>query len=283
MRLALEQRYTSDSIWTNPRAFAREIGRDIHDSPALAWQLFLRNMRARYRQSVSGYFWALAPPLAWTFLFLTLRSAGQVGSGSGDSNYVARLIVGLVFWQLFIESAQTTLRVFAEARGMLGKLRFPRESLLIAGFLDTGFQLLVRLPLLFLAWFLIPAFSTQNLWMMPVNVAALMIAGCCVGIILLPFSLLYQDVAPAFALASGFWLLITPIGYAAPPEGLAATLARWNPAAVLITTARATWLGDPVRLGGPFAAVVLSSFFLLILAWVVARVAFPHVIARFDS
>ena len=282
MQALREQHYTSESVWRDPRGFLADFARDLRDSPELAWQLFLRNLRARYRQSITGYIWAFLPPLAWAGLFLFLRSAGQTGADTGPG-YAAKLLVGLVFWQVFIEAAQTPLRLFAEARNMLGKLKFPREALVLASLLEVGLQFLVRLPLLLCAWWLWPGATLDLCWLVPVALAGLVVGGACVGIVLLPLSLLYQDVAPALALVSGFWLLLTPVGYAVPDHGIAATLTRFNPAAPLVDTARSAWLGLPPEHLGAFALVACLATFLAVAGWCAARVAFPHLIARFGA
>lgn len=281
MTIERDQYYGSESVWRNPRRFAREFLHDLARAPELTWQLFLRSVRARYRQSFTGYLWAFLPPLAWTMLFLALRGAGQLANTAGFGT--TQLIVGLVFWQLFIESAQTPLRTFAEARPMLGKLRFPREALIGAALLEVGLQFLIRLPLLILAAYLTTEASLRYWWLLPVSVAGLIAAGCFVGIALLPFSLLYEDVAPALALASGFWLLITPIAYPAPTSGLAGTLASWNPASLLINTARSWFFGNDAASATAFVLVCGGSAVAAALAWAAARVAFPHLIARFGS
>jgi lipopolysaccharide transport system permease protein len=274
----------SESEWRHPRAFVAEFRRDLAGTPELAWQLFTRNVRARYRQSFTGYLWAFIPPLAWTTLFLVLRSAGQLsGGGDGEGSYTAYLLAGLVFWQLFIESAQAILRVFAEARPMLGKIRFPREALVAAAVLEVTFQFLVRLPLLLVAWFLSPAATVMGWGLLPASVAGLVVSGCFVGILLLPLSLLYEDVASALSLVSGFWLLITPVAYAVPERGFAATLTAWNPAAILVKVARAWWLGSGNPDWLPFVLVATGAAVACAMGWLVARVAFPHLIARFAS
>jgi lipopolysaccharide transport system permease protein len=278
------QRYGGESVWHDPRRFLADCARDLRDCPELGRQLFLRNVRARYRQSVTGYVWAFLPPLAWAGLFLFLRGALQPDAGPATApGYLSLVLAGLVFWQVFIEAAQTPLRLFNEARAMLSKLKFPREALVLASLLEVGLQFLVRLPLLFLAWWQWPDAALSAWWLLPLALAGLVVAGTCVGILLLPLSLLYQDVAPALALASGFWLLLTPVGFAAPTHGLAATLTRWNPAAPLIDTARAAWLGLPLDQLGAFSVVAALAAVLALVGWCVARVAFPHLIARFGA
>lgn len=277
-----EQHYGSESVWRAPAAFMRDFRIDLRRSPELAWQLFLRNIRARYRHSLTGYIWAFVPPLAWAALFLTLQSSGQLTSSSGHG-YTGALVVGLVFWQLFVESMQTPLRTFAEARSLLAKLKFPRESLIAAALLEVLFQFAVRVPLLVLAWIATPGTVAADWWLLPVSVAGIAITGGCIGIALLPFSLLYEDVAPALALATGFWLLITPIAYAPPSTGIAGTLAALNPASALVNSARAWWLGFGPASPVAFATISCVALAAALIGWSAARVAFPHLAARFGS
>lgn len=280
MRSILVQHYSSDSVWRSPSAFLGGFRRDLVSSRELAWQLFLRNLKSRYRQSLTGYVWAFVPPLAWAALFVILRSRSTDGSPAG---YVPHVLVGLVFWQLFIESAQTPMRSFSEARSMLAKIKFPREALVLSGLLDVLFQLLIRLPMLIAGWMLFPGATMHTWWALPGLLAGLLAAGTCVGILLLPLSMLYQDVAPAVALASGFVLMVTPIGYAPPQGGIAAILDAWNPVSVLVCTARSGWLGEPTTQWPAFAGLSICGLALGLIAWLAARVAFPHLIARLGS
>ncbi len=282
MTFAPEQHYGSDSVWRDPKRFFAEFLRDLGNCRELAWQLFLRNLKSRYRQSITGYVWAFVPPLAWTGLFAILRLQDP-SRPDAQAGYVAYVMVGLVFWQVFIEAVQTPMRTFSEARSMLAKLKFPRESLVAAGLLDVGLQFLIRLPLLIAGWLLFPDSSAQGWWLLPGLLLGVLAVGTCIGIILLPLSLLYQDVAPAAALAGGFWLLLTPVAHVPASAGLVAAINQWNPAAVLIETARAGWLGTPLLHGGGFLAVSLGGVVLGTLAWLAARIAFPHLIARFGS
>lgn len=282
MKIAPEQQYGSESVWRDPGRFLAEFVRDLGSCRELAWQLFLRNLKSRYRQSITGYIWAFIPPLAWTGLFAILRLQDSSRS-DGQTGYVAHVMVGLVFWQVFIEAVQTPMRTFSEARSMLGKLKFPRESLVAAGLLDVGLQFLIRLPLLVAGWLLYPGASAHNWWLLPGLLVGILGVGTCIGIVLLPLSLLYQDVAPAAALAGGFWLLLTPVAHGPTSSGLMSAINQWNPAAILIETARAGWIGTPVLHGGGFVAISLGGITVGILAWLAARIAFPHLIARFGS
>jgi lipopolysaccharide transport system permease protein len=102
-------------------------------------------------------------------------------------------------------------------------------------------------------------------------------------LLLTPFGLLYGDVQRTLPLATGFLMLLTPVIYPTPHSGLAAKILALNPLTPLVTTTR-EWLTSGVtsQLAG-FVAVTASAFIVLIAAWIVYRVAMPHVIARLGS
>lgn len=82
------------------------------------------------------------------------------------------------------------------------------------------------------------------------------------------------------ALAVGFWFFLTPVIYTWPSGGRAALLAKLNPVAPLLEAMRG-WLTTgrtaPAR---EFLLVVALTLPVLLTAWLLQRLARPHIIAR---
>ena len=140
-----------------------------------------------------------------------------------------------------------------------------------------------------LAWRLFPHSLRANyrrswlgyLWLLaPPGVAALLLLGVALGLLLTPVGLLYQDVSRGLALAVGFWFFLTPVIYPWPSAGRAALLARLNPVAPLLEATRG-WLttGRAASAHG-FLLVVALTLPVLLTAWLLQRLARPHIIAR---
>lgn len=56
----------------------KEMLLELIGSRELIWRLFLRELSARYRQSVFGYIWAVLPAIVATITFTYLRSSGTL-------------------------------------------------------------------------------------------------------------------------------------------------------------------------------------------------------------
>lgn len=65
--------YTPASQVRNPGVLLRSMWRDLKDSRELAWRLFVRDISAQYRQSLLGIFWAFAPPVITSVIFIILQ------------------------------------------------------------------------------------------------------------------------------------------------------------------------------------------------------------------
>ncbi|HEU5257568.1 MAG TPA: hypothetical protein VFU28_16355 [Vicinamibacterales bacterium] len=275
--------YTPESPLRQPRKFARELISDLWGSRELAWRLFVRDLRAQYRASLLGYVWVFLPPLVAGLPFVYLNSAGVISVGDTPIPYAAYAMVGAIIWQTFVDALNSPLRSVNAARAMLTRINFPREAILLSGLMQVGFTFVVRLALVigvFAAFALKPA-ATSPLFV--VGMISIALTGFMIGLVLTPLGVLYGDVQHSLPIASTFLMLITPVLYPVPSSGLGAMVASLNPLTPLITTTR-DWLttGAAVQ---HIAFLVVSgvTVTLLILAWVLYRLALPHLVARLGN
>jgi len=275
--------YTPESPLRQPRKFVRELISDLWGSRELAWRLFVRDLRAQYRASLLGYVWVFLPPLVASLPFVYLKSAGVISIGDTPIPYAAYAMVGAIIWQTFVDALNSPLRSVNAARAMLTRINFPREAILLSGLMQVGFTFVVRLALVigvFAAFALKPA-ATSPLFV--IGMISIALTGFMIGLVLTPLGVLYGDVQHSLPIASTFLMLITPVLYPVPSSGLGAMVASLNPLTPLITTTR-DWLtaGAAVQ---HIAFLVVSgvTVTLLILAWVLYRLALPHLVARLGN
>jgi len=275
--------YTPESPLRQPRKFVRELISDLWGSRELAWRLFVRDLRAQYRASLLGYVWVFLPPLVAGLPFVYLNSAGVISISDTPIPYAAYAMVGAIIWQTFVDALNSPLRSVNAARAMLTRINFPREAILLSGLMQVAFTFVVRLALVigvFAAFALKPA-ATSPLFV--VGMISIALTGFMIGLILTPLGVLYGDVQHSLPIASTFLMLITPVLYPVPSSGLGAMVASLNPLTPLITTTR-DWLtaGAAVQ---HIAFLVVSgvTVTLLILAWVLYRLALPHLVARLGN
>lgn len=272
--------YTPEPILGHPVRLLREMLADLWAGRELAWRLFIRDVRAQYRQTLLGYVWAFLPPLIASLTFIFLNSQGIVRITGTAIPYPAFVMIGTLLWQVFVDALQGPSQAMVQARPMLAKINFPREAILVAGLYMVIFNFLIRLVLLWgvmVWWKIIPGASL--LLFLPAS-AALIVCGMAIGMLLAPIGSLYGDIGRAIPIGAQFWMLLTPVVYPPRTTGLAGKLATWNPVSPLITTARESLTNQPLSMLPAFMGVFGLSVVILFLGWVGYRMAMPHVIAR---
>jgi len=275
--------YTPESPLRHPGEFVRDMTSDLWASRDLAWRLFVRDLSAQYRTSLLGYVWVFLPPLVASVPFIYLNSAGVVRMGTTPIPYAAYAMVSATIWQTFVDALNSPLRNVNAARSMLTRINFPREAILVSGLMQVGFTFVVRLALViavFAAFALKPP-ATSPLFL--IGMISIALTGFTIGLALTPLGVLYGDVQHSLPIASTFLMLITPVLYPVPSSGLGATVVSWNPLTPLITTTR-DWLTTGTAAQQlAFFVVSAVTVTLLLAAWVLYRLALPHLVARLGN
>jgi lipopolysaccharide transport system permease protein len=118
---------------------------------------------------------------------------------------------------------------------------------------------------------------------MPLGVFSMVMLGSGIGLLLLPFGLLYTDVQRLLSAFLPLFMLITPVIYPAPKEGIAQVINKFNPVSPLITTTRDWMFGGDMLYINDFlvvSALVAASAFIGI---VLFRLAIPIIRERSGS
>ena len=281
--------YNSQSEIKNPLQMYKNIAAGFWSGRELGWRLFLRNLRGLYRQTFLGLFWAFLPPIANTAIWVFLRSQGvfELG-GDMEVNGTVYILTGMILWQTFIEAFQMPLKVVNQNRGMISKLRFPRESLLLVGIGEVLFDLAIR-SLLLIPAFLFYGVEPSIAVLAAIPLALLMVLFAAgLGMLIMPVGSLYQDVNRFISVAIPFWMLTTPIIYVINQDQLAdhpaANLLVWlNPAAPILVWCRDLILtGDsPFAVAGIVFSIIAIPIFLIGLA--VFRISIPVIVERMNA
>jgi lipopolysaccharide transport system permease protein len=272
--------YTPESPLRHPLKLLWSMLKDLMAARQLARRLFVRDISAQYRNSILGYAWVFIPPLAAALPFVFLNSQGVVAVSETPIPYAAFAIVGTTIWQAFADAVTTPLKAVTSARPMLARINFPREAVLLAALAQVVLNLLIRLALLIAVflWFQIVPPATAVLF--PVGLFGLVLAGFVLGVLITPLGLLYNDVQLTLPIALTFLMFLTPVLYPMPSEGAASVLLTINPLTPLVTTTRDWLTVGAAPQAGVFWITLAIAAVLLVMGWIVYRVALPHLIAR---
>ncbi|MGK2859737.1 MAG: ABC transporter permease [Thermoanaerobaculia bacterium] len=192
-----------------------------------------RDLKARYRGSVLGYFWSLANPLlllgVYTLVFTRFFPRPDI------SPYALFLFAGILPWIFFAGAVMEATNAISGNAGLIKKVMFPAEALPIVVVLSHLVHFALALPVLVAAFGV--AFVLDKVAFHPVMVfvpvlmllEALFVAGIALAVS--SASVLFRDLRDLVAnlLQLGFFL--TPIIYSIEhvPSQLMRTLLRLNP------------------------------------------------------
>lgn len=275
--------YGPESRMRSPLQLFKDMWRDLLASRELAWRLMVRDISAKYRQSFLGIFWAFIPPIILAAGFTFAKSGGVVNVGNTDIPYPAYVMFSMTLWQTFVEALQGPIQAVGNAKGMLSKINFPREALILAKlgevFFNFGIKLILILGLFI--WFQIPV--TWSVILAPVALIHLVTLGTFIGLLLAPMSALYRDFSMGITLATSFWLFLTPVVYPVPSDGIFGSIVKLNPVTPLLVTTRELATTGIISNHQGFWVASLIAIAGLLLAWIIYRLAMPYVVERMSS
>jgi lipopolysaccharide transport system permease protein len=275
--------YTPESNLANPRKMLREMFRDLAVGRELAWRLVVRDISAQYRQAFLGILWAFILPLANTVTWIFLSKSGIVNVASTTVPYPFYVFTGTMLWAIFMDALNAPMQQVNAARGMLAKLNFPREALIVSGIYQTLFNAAIKIALMLVTLMVIGINPGWNFMFFPLGIISLILVGTTLGLFITPLGILYGDIGRALPLFMQFLMYITPVVFPLPKAGLAETLFMFNPITPLILTARDLLTGQTPQFLSYFIAVNLVMGFFFFVVWMIYRLAMPILIERMSS
>lgn len=265
--------HTAAAALSHPRAFLIGALADARRSRRIGWQLFRTGLKAGRRRLLIGHLWLILPALATAVVCVGLQSARVFTVGATELPYGLHVLTGIILWQTFVDALNAPLQELEGSRHMIARSRIPHEALFVAGLSRVALNCMVRLLLLGIA---VAAMHGAPSWaalpLLPAAMLVLVLMGTALGLALAPWGLLYGDVRHGMPVALSLGFVLTPIFYPAPEGGLLS----FNPLVPAMATARRSILAP--EFAGSFAATAVAAAFGCVAAWLVYRLAQPHVV-----
>lgn len=278
--MALETRVYQKENNLSPSRHFRESLQDIWKSRFLSRQLAERDIKAQYRQSYLGIIWAFITPLATAAVWIVLNLTGTVNVTETGVPYPVFAFTGTLLWSILTESINAPTQSTNMAKGLLTKINFPKEALVISGIYKLLFNSLVKILLLVVLVFLFGIGFHWSLLLLPLTILGAVLFGTTIGLLLTPISMLYRDISKIVGFGISFFMYITPVVYPVPADGLMKTVMELNPLTPIILTARDMVTGTNPSYLWYFMIVMAVCGPLFILALIFYRVSIPIIVER---
>jgi lipopolysaccharide transport system permease protein len=283
--MSLEVRtYSSDKAQNNLKQTIKTLLREFPAAHSLGFRFAERSIRTRYRQSVFGMLWAFLPPLATAAIWIILDKYKVVKFADVGAPYPLFVTTGMLLWSVFANSLLMPMQTMQANRSILVKINFPRESLIINAFYEILFNATISLIIIAVFMLVYKVHLTLHCLLFFPVLLVMMFLGMSLGLLLLPFSLLYKDIQFILPSILQFAMYLTPVVYAQPIYQGAGRLLSINPVSPLLTNARAWLLG--INTSVPpwhLVAVACASIFLLIVGIFLQRKTMEILIERMGS
>lgn len=187
----------------------------------LIQSLVARELKARYRGSVLGFFWSFVNPLlllsVYSFVFeYILRSDLKE-----TRPFAVFMFCGLLPWTWFSASLMDAAGSLISGGNLIKKVLFPAEVLPIVGILANMVHFF--LGLLILAAFMIGyqvVPDWNELWWFPIIVIVQLVFSLGLGLMLSALTVHFRDIRDLLSNLLTFWFFATPIIYPYFMEGV---------------------------------------------------------------
>ena len=233
----------------------------------LLYQMTVRDLLLRYKQTAMGFAWAMLMPLVNTAVFSVIFI--RVAPLQTPVPYPLFAYCGLWAWNFFAASVRFSVSSLTGNPNLMTKIYFPREIFPFSSVIVCGVDFLVSAVVLvgLMLWYHVaPGFSL--LWL-PVVMVIHVAFTAAVALLISMANLFYRDVKYLLEIVLTVWMFATSVVYPVDRVGGWLGLAmRLNPMTPIVDAYRAVILfrtAPPVSLAA--AGLVASS--LLACVWLV--------------
>jgi lipopolysaccharide transport system permease protein len=210
--------------------------------------LTLRELRAKYRRSFLGWTWSLLNPLAtvalYSFVFGKIfGSEAPVGDPSGIDQFSLYLLCAIIPWGFFATVTSMSTSAILGNAGLVRKVAFPRQALVISQVLFMMVQTSIELSLV--AVILLIAGSPLLPWLPFVIILLVLLAIFAAGVAmaLSVLTVYFRDLPYLWTIVTQVWFFLTPIVYSYENVkdklgGVTSRIVGWNPMTMFVRSFR---------------------------------------------
>jgi ABC-type polysaccharide/polyol phosphate export permease len=198
--------------------------RQVFRYRSLVQSLVARELKARYRGSVLGFFWSFINPLLLLLIYSFVFSVVLPGTRPKELEpYALFLFCGILPWTWFSSSLLESANVLIAGGNLIKKVLFPAEVLPIVTVLANMVHFFLGLPILvgFLFYYDAPLQASELMWF-PAVVLVQLLLTLGLALIVAALTVHFRDIKDILSNVLTFWFFATPIIYpmsAAPAAG----------------------------------------------------------------
>ena len=234
----------------------------------LLYQMTLRDLLLRYKQTIMGFGWAIFMPLVNTVVFSVIFT--RVAPLDTQMPYPLFAYAGLLAWNFSASSFRFAVVSLTSNSNLVTKVYFPREifpfSAVLVSLVDFAVGSVVLIGLM-VYYHVVPTAAVAAL---PLVLIVHVMFTLAISLALAMANLFYRDVKYLFELVLTVWMFLTAVLYPTTLVGGAlGRLLQMNPMTPIIEGYRDVLLRGRMPAAGPFIATAVASAVFLVVSWVI--------------
>lgn len=180
----------------------------------LIHSLVARELKARYRGSILGFFWSFVNPLMLLLIYNFVFTYLLANRTEGIQPYALFMFAGLLPWTWFSSALSESAGVLISGGNLIKKVLFPAEVLPIVSVLANMVHFFLGLPILaaFLIWYQHVPDLVDLVWF-PVVILVQLLFTTGLALLLSALAVHFRDIRDLLANILTFWFFATPIIY----------------------------------------------------------------------
>lgn len=254
--------------------------RNLWSSRELIQRLAYRDYSVRYRQSMLGYVWAVAPQVITVAIFAFLARYRVFDMGQPTLPYLVHALWSISVWQLFSVSLVNCTNSLVTAGSLVTKINFPKESLVVASTGKSCIDFLIRLVPVFVVMLWGGFVPSMSALLIPLILVLVLLFAIGIGFMLSVINLVIRDMGNMVSMVMTFGMFLSPILYP-PPVAAPFTLVNvLNPFSPLLIATQELLAGAPLSHPLALAVSSLLAIAVFLIGWRVFCITMPRVAER---
>lgn len=178
---------------------------------SLIYNLVIRDLKVRYRNSLFGFLWSLLNPLGMMLVFTIISPL--LFRDQSIVNYPVFLLSGILPWNYFSASVMTGTNSVVTNGHLIKKIYFPPEVLPVATTLSNLINFLLALLILFVLIFISGIQLSPWIALLPIVILIQTVLTLGIVFFLSAIQVYYHDTLLIMDVVMLAWFFLTPVFY----------------------------------------------------------------------
>ena len=237
---------------------------------ALIQSLVTRELKARYRGSVLGFFWSFINPLLLLVVYSFVFTVVLPGTIRRDQPYALFMFCGILPWTWFSSSLTEAANSLMSGGNLIKKVLFPAEILPIVHVLSNMMHFFFGLPILLASWCGSRPTTHRRGVVVPRGCRRAAAVHARPRLLLAALTVHFRDIKDILSNLLTLWFFATPIIYPMhlAPGTISKTVLNANPFShFAVSYQEILFYSGPSDIGAGCSAVAAGSVLLFLLGY----------------